>query len=125
MADEKIDPVDAVVGFRLRAARQEIKMSQGDLATAVGLSFQQIQKYEKGTNRVSMSMMKHLADVIGKRVGWFVGEEPNQVPMTTAEVEFMSLPGAAEFAVKAKNLTAAQRKALFDLAGEMNPTPWP
>lgn len=57
MSDTTPDPVDAHVGRALRARRQELGQSQSDLAAALGISFQQIQKYERGSNRISASMM--------------------------------------------------------------------
>ena len=55
------DPVDVEVGERIRAARMMRKVSQEDLAKACGVSFQQVQKYEKGRNRVSASMLCRIA----------------------------------------------------------------
>jgi transcriptional regulator with XRE-family HTH domain len=49
--------VDVVIGRRIREARNAKKMSQADLGQAVGVSFQQIQKYEKATNRISASTL--------------------------------------------------------------------
>ena len=54
-------PVDVEVGERIRAARMMRKVSQEDLAKACGVSFQQVQKYEKGRNRVSASMLCRIA----------------------------------------------------------------
>lgn len=51
------DPIDVAVGDRIRARRMALGKSQADLAGALGLSFQQVQKYEKGVNRVSASML--------------------------------------------------------------------
>ena len=51
-----IDPVDIRVGQRIRAYRLDRRMSQSALGDKIGVSFQQIQKYERGTNRVSAGM---------------------------------------------------------------------
>ena len=48
------DPIDVAVGIRLRSLRKQRGMSQETLARALNLTFQQIQKYEKGTNRISV-----------------------------------------------------------------------
>lgn len=53
-------PYDLAVGRRLRFARKVRRLSQGALARAVGVSFQQVQKYERGANRVSASMLRSL-----------------------------------------------------------------
>ena len=57
-----IDPIDAQVGQRLRAFRLAKGVSQAALAAGVGISFQQVQKYEQGKNRISASVMCKLAD---------------------------------------------------------------
>jgi transcriptional regulator with XRE-family HTH domain len=54
-------PVDVEVGRRVRIRRQQLNMSQTDLAKQLKLTFQQIQKYEKGTNRVSCSRLFEMA----------------------------------------------------------------
>lgn len=64
-------PVDHHVGARTREARLELDMSQTDLANACGITFQQIQKYENGANRVSASRLWQFAAVLGKPIGWF------------------------------------------------------
>ena len=64
-------PVDHHVGNRTREARNELEMSQTELAQACGITFQQIQKYENGANRVSASRLWQFAAVLGKPVGWF------------------------------------------------------
>lgn len=59
------DPVDVEVGKRIRAHRLWRGLSQGALGRALGMTFQQIQKYEKGTNRVSASRIVEIAKVFG------------------------------------------------------------
>lgn len=61
-------PIDVKIGARIRTARKEVGMSQDDLAQAVGVTFQQIQKYEHGTNRVSMSRMIAICDALAVTV---------------------------------------------------------
>lgn len=64
-------PVDRNVGQRVRIARLARGMSQSALANAVSLTFQQIQKYEKGTNRISASRLFQFAQVLGVDVPYF------------------------------------------------------
>ena len=59
-----IDAVDLHVGSRVRSRRRQLGLSQTHLATAIGIAFQQIQKYEKGTNRVSSSRLHQIARVL-------------------------------------------------------------
>ena len=68
---EEIDPVDAYVGSRLRLRRNLVGLSQDQLGRASGLTFQQIQKYERGTNRISASRLFDLARLLEVEVAWF------------------------------------------------------
>ena len=70
-------PIDKYLGDRLRARRIMKKMSQDDLGKSLGVTFQQIQKYEKGTNRMSAALMVPLAKILGVDTGYFYDEIPN------------------------------------------------
>jgi len=61
----KCTAVDIKLGERLRVMRQNLGLSQSDLGAAIGVSFQQIQKYEAGKNRVAVSTMLALTDHLG------------------------------------------------------------
>jgi transcriptional regulator with XRE-family HTH domain len=63
------DPLDAMVGARIRVFRIHRKISQTDLADQIGVTFQQVQKYEKGTNRIGASRLSRIATVLGISVG--------------------------------------------------------
>jgi transcriptional regulator with XRE-family HTH domain len=65
------EPVDLQVGQTIRMLRLKREMSQEDLAVGCGVTFQQIQKYEKGTNRVSASRLVQIANVLGADVKVF------------------------------------------------------
>lgn len=65
------DPVDLHVGARLKLRRVLLGLSQTQLAGAVGLTFQQVQKYERASNRVSASMLYHLAEALDVPVSFF------------------------------------------------------
>jgi len=62
---------DKHVGTRVRMRRLMLNMSQSDVGEALGLTFQQIQKYEKGTNRISASRLHQMADVLQVPVPFF------------------------------------------------------
>lgn len=64
-------PVDVHVGNRLRSRRADLGMSQETLGNASEITFQQIQKYEKGTNRISASKLYELAGTLGVEPGYF------------------------------------------------------
>ena len=63
--------LDRYVGNRMRVRRLEVGMSQEKLGEALGITFQQVQKYEKGTNRISASRLHELARVLGVDVPFF------------------------------------------------------
>jgi transcriptional regulator with XRE-family HTH domain len=63
------DPLDAMVGARIRVFRIHRRISQTDLADQIGVTFQQVQKYEKGTNRIGASRLSRIATVLGVSVG--------------------------------------------------------
>ena len=64
-------PVDTHVGSRIRLRRKMIGMSQETLAGRIGLTFQQVQKYERGTNRVGASRLQQIADALETTPAWF------------------------------------------------------
>lgn len=64
--------VDLLIGQRLRSARRLAGISQADLAAAAGVTFQQIQKYEKGTNRIAASRLLQFSIFFGRPVDWFL-----------------------------------------------------
>ena len=74
------DPVDVHVGARLRLRRNLMGLSQGQLGEACGLTFQQIQKYEGGTNRISASRLYTIARILNVSVLYFFEELPAATP---------------------------------------------
>jgi transcriptional regulator with XRE-family HTH domain len=72
------NPIDVHVGSRLRARRTLTGMSQTTLAEALGLTFQQVQKYESGSNRVSSSRLFDLCRILDVPVKYFFEEMPGE-----------------------------------------------
>jgi transcriptional regulator with XRE-family HTH domain len=70
------EPIDKYFGDRLRARRIMMKMSQEHLGQKLGISFQQVQKYETGTNRLSAAKMVRVAEILDVDVGYFYDEIP-------------------------------------------------
>lgn len=64
-------PIDVRIGARLRERRMYLAMNQGALAAHLGLTFQQIQKYESGANRISAGMLKYIAGLLEVPVEYF------------------------------------------------------
>mgnify|MGYP000887222492 FL=1 len=81
------DPVDIHVGSRVRLRRTLLGLSQDKLARAIGVSFQQLQKYERGTNRISASRLFALSKVLGVGISWFFEDAPSTGKRRTAAVE--------------------------------------
>ena len=71
-----VHPTDKYVGARLRMRRLMLDMSQSEIANALGLTFQQVQKYEKGTNRISASRLQHLCVILKVPVPFFFEGAP-------------------------------------------------
>ena len=67
--------VDHQVGRRIRQARRAAKLTQGQLGNKIGLTFQQVQKYEKGVNRVSAGTLYEIAKVLDIPISWFFDED--------------------------------------------------
>jgi transcriptional regulator with XRE-family HTH domain len=72
-----INPTDKHVGARVRMRRMMLGMSQEKLGDALGLTFQQVQKYEKGTNRIGSSRLQQIANILQVPVSFFFEGGPN------------------------------------------------
>ena len=68
------NPIDVHVGSRIRMRRLLLGMNQETLANALGLTFQQVQKYEGGANRVSASRLSAMAEILGVPISYFFGD---------------------------------------------------
>jgi transcriptional regulator with XRE-family HTH domain len=74
-----LHPIDVHVGSRIKLRRKLLRMSQTDLGKALGYSFQQIQKYEKGTNRVSASKLVAIAEALNVPIMFFFDDLPSEL----------------------------------------------
>src|SRR5487761_1433379 len=102
MSSKSPDPSDKHVGSRVRMRRRMLDMSQIDLADALGMSFQQVQKYEKGTNRISASRLQQIANLLQVPVDFFF--EGLSAPSKTAKrtAEAFSHTDLTEFAASSE-----------------------
>src|ERR671914_1569018 len=71
------NPIDRHVGSRVRMRRMIVGMSQEKLGESLGLTFQQVQKYEKGTNRIGASRLQQISKVLGVPIEFFFEGAPN------------------------------------------------
>jgi transcriptional regulator with XRE-family HTH domain len=85
---KRVSPVDVRVGRRLKERRNALGITQENLADGVGLTFQQIQKYEKGANRISASRLQQFANILKIEVTWFFeGTAGSQISDETESLE--------------------------------------
>jgi len=77
MAKKAPNPIDKHVGSRVRMRRMMLSMSQEKLGDALGLTFQQVQKYEKGTNRIGASRLQQIAQILQVPVSFFFEGAPH------------------------------------------------
>jgi len=118
------DPVDIAIGARMRLRRKSLGISQGILSDRVGVSFQQIQKYERGANRVSGSMLVSIAAALDTTVGWLVGEEGGMSDAADDILQALALTGATDLLeAYAAIRRPSARAALLALAQEMASSP--
>ena len=68
-------PLDIAVGKRVRLRRLQLSMSQSELAEQLGMTFQQVQKYETGANRISCSKLTEIADALDTPITFFFSDE--------------------------------------------------
>ena len=88
-------PIDVHVGSRLKLRRLMLGMSQGQLGAKLGLTFQQVQKYERGANRIGASRLWHLCQVLDVRPTFFFDDkDPVRAPAVPGG---FAEPPAAEF----------------------------
>jgi transcriptional regulator with XRE-family HTH domain len=77
MARKTPNPIDKHVGARVRMRRMMLSMSQEKLGDALDLTFQQVQKYEKGTNRIGASRLQQISNILQVPVSFFFEGAPN------------------------------------------------
>ncbi|PVM83364.1 helix-turn-helix domain-containing protein [Caulobacter endophyticus] len=108
-------PVDQHVGARIRLRRLVVKVSQLRLANALGLTFQQVQKYETGANRISASMLQAVAQALDTTPAWFFEGLPPTAPddglaLTAASQALQHLTRCPEGLALAEAMAALPRR---------------
>lgn len=111
------DPVDIHVGKRIRQRRLSLGMNQTDLGVALGLSFQQVQKYEHGANRVSAPALYRLSNTLGVPVSFFFDGLPNghRAPLFPAEDPLLARGDGLDLLRRYLSLPMAIRKRVAAL----------
>ncbi|MEM9667926.1 MAG: helix-turn-helix domain-containing protein [Pseudomonadota bacterium] len=104
ISKRKPQSIDQWLGRRVRQRRRDLKLTQAALGARIGITFQQVQKYEAGTNRLAVSRLIDIADALQTPIGWFLGEVDTSLGRTLAgatlaDVDFikafMALPEPA------------------------------
>ena len=134
MPRSAINPTDRHVGSRLRMRRLMLDMSQTEIADAVGLTFQQVQKYEKGSNRVSASRLQHISQILQVPVPFFFEGAPAATgirPSAGVTAEASSPSYVADFLATSEGLSLVKafvciedpklRRAIVRLVEEITP----
>ena len=131
MSVKRPDPVDVEVGHRIRIERLARGLSQTALANQLGVTFQQVQKYEKGVNRVGAGRLTKIAEVLGITVGtFFSGKEVLDSEHSTKDngeaspLKLLTVSGAfrllrAYADIEDSNL----RRSIVDLVEQINASP--
>ncbi|HEY3947429.1 helix-turn-helix transcriptional regulator [Phenylobacterium sp.] len=126
------NPVDRHVGLRIRMRRKELGISQERLAESIGLTFQQVQKYERAANRVSASKLWEMSRALSTNVSYFyeglAGEAEGRGANLPREAmqDFLMTPEGIELAAIFPRITRSRvRRKILDLvramAGEPDP----
>ena len=123
------NPVDKYVGSRVRMRRIMLGMSQEKLGEALGLTFQQIQKYEKGTNRVGASRLQQISEVLQVPVSFLFDGGPSGVINGEFSAESASPAYIADFLATSEGIALTRaftripdsklRRSIFDLVEQI------
>ncbi len=130
---KKPNPIDTHVGSRVRLRRNMLGMSQEKLGDALGITFQQIQKYEKGANRVGASRLQAIANVLNVPVSFFFDDAPGEAGAvnrglgeensTTYVVDFLNSTEGLQLNRAFVKITDAKvRRKIIDLVKSLSDT---
>ena len=130
MAKKAPNPIDKHVGSRVRMRRMMLGMSQEKLGDALGLTFQQVQKYEKGTNRIGASRLQQISQILQVPVAFFFEGAPSTLPDGDGLKEAPSPAYVSDFLATSEGLAltkafmqikeAKLRRRIVDLVEEIS-----
>lgn len=97
MQQKRPGDIDRHIGRRVRARRVSLSITQEQLAESLGLTFQQVQKYEKGTNRVSASRLLQIGQILGVDIAYFFDALPRAgTPESSADAALQKVLASSE-----------------------------
>ncbi|WP_273782624.1 helix-turn-helix domain-containing protein [Bartonella sp. ML69XJBT] len=111
---------DKFIGKKIRFRRNMLKMSQKHLGQSLGVSFQQIQKYEKGSNRVSAGRLKKIADILNVSIAFFYADLFTKQHTPTHHDEVASSREEYLLLKRFRVLTTIKQRAILQLLSEPN-----
>lgn len=115
-------PLDIALGARVRLRRKELGYSQDKLARSVGIAFQQVQKYEHGTNRISFSRLAEIAEALDCSIADLIAGLDKSKPSAamSRQLALLTQSGARELIQAHGNIqSAAHRRTILNLAREL------
>jgi transcriptional regulator with XRE-family HTH domain len=129
MAKKAPNPIDKHVGSRVRMRRMMLGMSQEKLGDALGLTFQQVQKYEKGTNRIGASRLQQISQILQVPVAFFFEGAPSIHPLPEGMKDAPSPAYVSDFLATSEGLALTKaftrikepklRRRIVDLVEEI------
>lgn len=118
--NKKPHPIDATVANKIRLRRRMLRISQAKIAEALGISFQQVRKYENGTNRISASRLQSIAEIMNVPTSWFfegLGQDEQKASSISGDDEidaFLATSEGLDFCRAISRIrNKAQRMALL------------
>ena len=132
-------PVDIFVGARVRRQRKIAGLSQTELGDALGLTFQQIQKYERGANRIGASRLYQISKILGISISYFFDDMPEEIADGSVHLEearnLADDPRDEPEVIASEETTELvtsyyaisdprKRKAVHDLIADLSKSPW-
>jgi transcriptional regulator with XRE-family HTH domain len=120
--DTSPHPLDIALGSRIRLRRRELGLSQEQLAKQIGITFQQVQKYEHGANRVSFSRLVEIAQALSCGVMDLVGDldKSQDSSLFSHHIARLNEPGAAELLEAYSAIKSPKhRRAILNLAKQL------
>jgi transcriptional regulator with XRE-family HTH domain len=129
MTKKATNPIDKHVGSRVRMRRMMLSMSQEKLGDALSLTFQQVQKYEKGTNRIGASRLQQISQILQVPVAFFFEGAPTMHPQPEGMTEAPSPAYVSDFLATSEGLALTKaftrikqpklRRRIVDLVEEI------
>lgn len=117
MSPRSTTPVDQKIGARILAARRAKGLTQTDFGELIGVTFQQVQKYENGANRLNGSRITRVTEVLGVTVNWLLtGADEKDHAGIDVLVRMGGVTGGIQLASAYVGLTPSKRRLVLDMA---------